>query len=441
MHHYIPAVLPTPPPIPVQQQPHKLDSKVFLDAAEHQQGGSKLWLSHSELQALLSELLPDHVYHSLRTKLEYTGNQPPSPQQLAAAVMAELQRSDKQPLPYFQCSVQDGLDQAVGVFAAEREAARLLQPAAMQQQQQQQAGTTGDSSSSSFFPSCSTSVAAAAAVRHEQQLRQQAEDAQAAGDTARAAALNVLATALRLRFSKGASCDKLLCNKIVELSLLLVGMLPGTSTPGHIDPTAAVTYAFALTDDSTTQQELQQQLQLVLTRWLFISPAVFTRVSMLRQLLWLLDDQRQRQKHAKKCEQDLAKARVSAAAQHASKRRAEAAAEELHAAEQAVQLAKPVQSAVLLQQRLQEAVQQQWRAPPVDRLAVQEERQLEQLLGGWRLSADAMQEVAAFLVSDHAVLADQCAGEGVSVKVGGGASGLSSVRFWRCVGFALGHSL
>jgi hypothetical protein len=233
----------------------------------------------------------------------------------------------------------------------------------------------------------------------------------------------------------------LLCNKIVELSLLLVGMLPGTSTPGHIDPTAAVTYAFALTDDSTTQQELQQQLQLVLTRWLFISPAVFTRVSMLRQLLWLLDDQRQRQKHAKKCEQDLAKARVSAAAQHASKRRAEAAAEELHAAEQAVQLAKPVQSAVLLQQRLQEAVQQQWRAPPVDRLAVQEERQLEQLLGGWRLSADAMQEVAAFLVSDHAVLADQCAGEGVSVKVGGGASGLSSVRFWRCVGFALGHSL
>lgn len=421
------AVLPHIYHLYIQHQPHKLASKVFLDAAEGQPGGSKLSFSHSELAALLAELLPDHVYQGLRNKLGYTGSQPHSPQQLAAVVMAELQRRDRQPLPYFQCSLQDGLDQPVGVFAAEREAARLLQPAAVQLQQQQSGSAGG--SSSSFFPSCSTSVAAAAAARHEQQLRQQAAYAQADGDTSRAAALNVLATALRLRFSASASCDSLLCNKTVEPSLLLVGMLPGSSTPGHIDPAAAVTYAFALADDSTTPQQLQQLQQLALARWLFISPAVFACVPHLRRLLWLLDDQRQRQLHAKKCEQDLDRARVSAAAQYASKRRAAAAVVELKAAQQAVQDAQAVLSAWQLQQRLQEAAKQQRRAPPVDRLTAQEEKQLELLLGGWRLPADAMLEVANFMGSQHAVLLDQFAGEGVSVKVGGSASVLGAVSF------------
>jgi hypothetical protein len=398
-----------------QQRPHKLPGKVFLDAAEGQQGGNKkLWLTHSELQALLAELLPDHVFHGLYTKLGYTGSQPASPQQLAAAVMAELQRSDKRPLPYFQCSVQDGLDAAVGVFAAEREAARLLQAAATQQQQQKSGSQCG-SGSSSRLPSSDTSVAAAAAARHEQQLRQQAADADAAGDSARAAALHVLATALRLRFSKHSSCDRLLSNRIVELSLLLVGMLPGTDTPGHIDPAAAVTYAFALAVDGARPSQLRQQLQQVLARWLFISPAVFADVQQLKRLLWLLEDQRQRQNHVKKCEQELVKAKAAAAMQYPSKRRAEA--DDLQAAQKAVKAAQAVLSAEQLERRMREAVKQQRRNTPVGRLTLQEEKQLEQLLSGWRLSGDAMQEVAAFMGREHALLVDQRAGEGVSIQV------------------------
>jgi hypothetical protein len=98
------------------QRPSKASSAVFLDAAAAgQQGGRKLWLTHGELQALLSELLPDYVYSQMVSKLGFKGKQPASPQQIAAAVMAELRRGDLQQPPYLTCSVQDGLDRDSGV--------------------------------------------------------------------------------------------------------------------------------------------------------------------------------------------------------------------------------------------------------------------------------------------------------------------------------------
>lgn len=50
-------------------------------------------------------------------------------------------------------------------------------------------------------------------------------------------------------------------------------------------------------------------------------------------------------------------------------------------------------------------------------------------MSSWRLPAEAMLDVARFMGSQHAVLLDQYAGEGVSVKVGGSASRLGAVSF------------
>jgi hypothetical protein len=300
------------------------------------------------------------------------------------------------------------------VQAAEREACRLLQEAASQQQP---AGShLGDSS---------TRIATDAAARHEQRLRQDAAAAAAAGQQQRAAALQVLATALRLKFCAKSGGGSSLCNKIVLLSLLLVALQRGTGMPGHIDPAAAVNYAFAVVEDDATDEEVQQRLQQPLACWLFVSPAVFTSVVLLRQLLWLVDDQRQRQKAAKKCRAALDQAREGvAAAKHFSRRRAATAHEALAAAKAALQGATAVLTAEQLQQRWREAEKQQqvWRRlQKIKGLSSEEERQLEQLLGGGKgvsLGAASMQEVAAFMGSDHAVLLEQSAGQGIQVKVG-----------------------
>jgi hypothetical protein len=84
---------------------------VFLDSAAGQQAGSRLWLSHADVQALLTLLLPDVVYGQLKERLNYAGPMPANP---AKSVMAKLQK-DRGSLPYFQCTLQDSPDAEAGV--------------------------------------------------------------------------------------------------------------------------------------------------------------------------------------------------------------------------------------------------------------------------------------------------------------------------------------
>jgi hypothetical protein len=351
--------------------------------------------------------------------------------------------------------------------AAEREANRVLQhaaaaAAAVNKQQQNHDGLNSN------LPSSSTRLAAQIAARHEQQLRDQA--AAAAGEPHLATALNTLATALRLRFSAAAGCDDMLCNQIVQLSLLLVSLEPGTGAPGHIDLAGALTYAFAVVENSSTAQQVQQQLQQPLARWLFISPDVFNSVPVLRRLLWLLQDQKQqRVLYARKGQQAATDAHGAAAAtdgsaaaveatpqsrigtaaatKAATKGRAGAAAamkataagraaraarrmgttalQPAGDAPEAAQRQAPLAVAAALSVEELEARMRGYFAEeanaggfPAAGLSEGEHTALHALRASWALLAAEMQEVAAFM-GQHAVLVDQSAGEGVDVKVGG----------------------
>jgi hypothetical protein len=225
-------------------------------------------------------------------------------------------------------------------------------------------------------------LSAQIAQQHEQALRQQAAAVTAAGQQQQAAALQVLATGLRLRFAKAAGCDDMLQNSIVPMWLLLIGLHAGTNSKSHIDPAGALTYAFAVVEDGVTAEQVEQLQQQVLARWLFVSPAVFTSLRHLWQLLWLLRHQ------------------LPPPGRSAQQRKSVAAASQAW-------------SVAELQQEMKKAVA----GRPSDGLTGDEQMQLEQLLKGWPLTAEQMQQVAAFMGAEHTELVDQRPGRGVDVKV------------------------
>jgi hypothetical protein len=341
-------------------------SQVFLDAAEGQAGGSKLWITHSELQALFAQLDQTDLREAVSSRVGSS-----KVQQLKNLPADLVQQLKSRKTLYISCSLQDGYDKQHGVQAADRDAVKSVEEAASKR------------AVSGWVPSCSTRLSAQIAQQHEQALRQQAAAALAAGKQQQAAALQVLATGLRLRFAKAAGCDDMLQNSIVPMSLLLIGLHAGTNSKSHIDPAGALTYAFAVVEDGATAEQLQQLQQQVLARWLFVSPAVFTSLRHLRQLLWLLRHQ------LPPPGRSMQRSRKSAAA-----------------ASQAWSVAE-------LQQEMQKAVA----GRPCDCFTGDEQMQLEQLLKGWPLTAEQMQQVAAFMGAEHAELVDQRPGRGVDVKV------------------------
>jgi hypothetical protein len=338
---------------------------VFLDAGEGQAGGSKLWMTHSELQALLAQLDQTDLLKAVSSRVGESNIK-----KLKNLPVDLVKQLNRRKTLYISCSLQDGYDKQHGVQAAERDAEQREEEAAIQQ------------ATSGWLPSNSTRLAAQVAQQHEQVLRQQAAAALAAGQQEEAAALQVLATGLRLRFAKAAGCNDMLHNNIVGMSLLLIGLHAGTNSRSHIDPAGALTYAFAVVADGTTAQQVEQLQQQVLARWLFVSPAVFTSLQQLRQLLWLLRYQQPPPRWP------------------AQRRRSFAAAIKALAVTE-------------LQQEMQKAVA----GRPSDCLTSDEQTQLEQLLQGWPLTAVQMQQVAAFMGVEHTVLVDQLAGCGVDVKV------------------------
>jgi hypothetical protein len=117
---------------------------------------------------------------------------------------------------------------------------------------------------------------------HIKGLGKAAKAAQRAGRAADAGALHFLAAVLRTQLS-GAVGQVAVHDLLTQVLVLLGG--EGTGTRGHLDPAAALTFAYAL-----LQARQQEQPDEPVADWLFISPAVFRQLHMLRKLLWTLQD-------------------------------------------------------------------------------------------------------------------------------------------------------
>jgi hypothetical protein len=256
---------------------------------------------------------------------------------------------------------------------------------------------------------------------------------------------------LKIRFSS-ASGEVAVQDLLTQVMLLLGG--EGSGTRGHIDPAAALTYAYGV---ALPDKPLDPSA--VLAVWLFVSPEVFTQPPLLRQLLWCVQHlMLARAVAAAQQKLDAVKAAVPNSSDKPSRSgrvpvAVREAKEELDAAEAALeqhdtQWEKHKQAWELQQQ--QQAAQAAGDASPeaaaaagsasqaaaaaaaggpsqaaaaaaagvANALTAEEEGWLASLFSYCFLTADEMQQVQEALGDRYAVLLEQRGGQGVSVPIG-----------------------
>jgi hypothetical protein len=246
--------------------------------------------------------------------------------------------------------------------------------------------------------------------KHAHQLEAAAAAAEAAGDGPKAAACTFMAAVLKIRTS--ASSGDVAVHDILTQVLLLLGA-EGTGTRGHLDPAAALTYAFGLTKPGGQGFNASTPL----ATWFFVSPEVFTSLPLLRQLLWVLQHLLLA-RTVTAAQQQLAA--VTEAAESSKPLRSKDPAKAVQDTEQ--KLAEAQASLAVFDERWQQ-LKQQWeqegQAPAAaDELTGEEQRWLATLLENSTLNPQEISAVQQELGERHALVLQQRAGQGVSVPVG-----------------------
>lgn len=257
-----------------------------------------------------------------------------------------------------------------------------------------------------------------------------------------------LAAVLKIRFSS-ASGEVAVQDLLTQVMLLLGG--EGSGTRGHIDPAAALTYAYGV---ALPGKPLDPTA--VLAVWLFVSPEVFTQLPLLRQLLWCVQHLLlARAVAAAQQKLDAAKAAVPNSSDKPSRSgRVPAAVREAKEALDAAEAALEAHDTLWQQhkqawdrQQQQQAAQAAGDASPeaaaaaggasqaaaaaaaggpsqaasggfANALTAEEEGWLASMFSYCFLTADEMQQVQAALGDRYAVLLQQRGGQGVSVPIG-----------------------